>query len=48
VLDVFNEQGVQIMTPSYESDPAEAKIVPPGRWRAGPVPATQSDDGSSA
>jgi small-conductance mechanosensitive channel len=48
VLDVFNEQGVQIMTPSYESDPAEAKIVPPGRWRAGPVPATQGDDGTSA
>ena len=27
VLDVFNEHGVQIMTPAYEGDPAEPKIV---------------------
>ena len=29
ILDVFNEQGVQIMTPAYEGDPSEPKIVPP-------------------
>lgn len=28
ILDVFNENGVQIMTPAYESDPAEPKIAP--------------------
>jgi len=26
ILDVFNENGVQIMTPSYEADPTEPKI----------------------
>jgi hypothetical protein len=25
---VFNEYGVQIMTPAYEGDPAEPKVVP--------------------
>jgi len=29
ILDVFNERGVQIMTPAYEGDPAEPKIAPP-------------------
>jgi len=28
VLDVFNEHGVQIMTPAYEGDPPEPKLVP--------------------
>jgi len=28
VLDVFNEHGVQIMTPAYEGDPPEPKVVP--------------------
>lgn len=32
ILDVFNEYGVQIMTPAYEGDPAEAKVVPKERW----------------
>lgn len=32
ILDVFNEYGVQIMTPAYEGDPAEPKIVPKDRW----------------
>jgi small-conductance mechanosensitive channel len=27
-LDVFNEHGVQIMTPAYECDPAEPKVAP--------------------
>jgi hypothetical protein len=27
-LYVFNEQGVQIMTPAYEGDPLEPKIAP--------------------
>jgi small-conductance mechanosensitive channel len=32
ILDVFNEYGVQIMTPAYEGDPAEPKVVPKARW----------------
>jgi len=32
ILDVFNEYGVQIMTPNYESDPSEAKLVPRDQW----------------
>ncbi len=31
ILDVFNDNGVQIMTPSYEADPDEPKI-PTGDW----------------
>ena len=37
VLDVFNEYGVQIMTPAYEGDPAEPKIVPRERWHVAPA-----------
>ncbi len=37
VLDVFNEYGVQIMTPSYENDPETAKTVPRDRWFAAPA-----------
>lgn len=37
VLDVFNEYGVQIMTPAYESDPAEPKIVPKEQWWSEPA-----------
>ena len=39
ILDVFNEYGVQIMTPAYEGDPAEAKVVPPKDWYAAPASA---------
>jgi len=31
IVDVFNENGVQIMTPSYEADPDMPKI-PEGKW----------------
>ena len=37
ILDVFNEYGVQIMTPAYEGDPAEPKVVPKERWHALPA-----------
>jgi small-conductance mechanosensitive channel len=33
ILDVFNEHGVQIMTPAYEGDPEEPKVVPKDRWQ---------------
>jgi small-conductance mechanosensitive channel len=32
ILDVFNEYGVQIMTPAYEGDPEQAKVVPKDKW----------------
>ena len=37
ILDVFNEYGVQIMTPAYERDPERAKIVPRNQWYAAPA-----------
>ena len=32
IRDVFNEFGVQIMTPAYEEDPEQQKVVPRERW----------------
>jgi small-conductance mechanosensitive channel len=32
ILDVFNENNVQIMTPAYERDPEIPKVVPPDQW----------------
>jgi small-conductance mechanosensitive channel len=37
ILDVFNEYGVQIMTPAYEGDPEEPKVVPREQWFAAPA-----------
>ena len=37
ILDVFNEYGVQIMTPAYEGDPKEPKVVPKEQWFASPA-----------
>jgi small-conductance mechanosensitive channel len=37
ILDVFNEYGVQIMTPAYEGDPPEPKVVPPDKWHLPPA-----------
>jgi small-conductance mechanosensitive channel len=37
ILDVFNEYGVQIMTPAYETDPDKPKVVPPAEWYAAPA-----------
>jgi len=37
IQDVFNENGVQIMSPHYLGDPAEAKVVPRSRWFAPPA-----------
>jgi small-conductance mechanosensitive channel len=39
ILDVFNEHGVQIMTPAYEGDPPEPKIVPKDHQYAAPASA---------
>ncbi len=37
ILDVFNEYGVAIMTPSYVADPPEPKLVPKEQWYAAPA-----------
>jgi small-conductance mechanosensitive channel len=37
ILDVFNEYGVQIMTPEYETDPEQPKVVPKDQWYAAPA-----------
>jgi len=37
ILDVFNEYKVQIMTPSYEMDSVQPKIVPREQWFAAPA-----------
>ncbi len=37
IQDVFNEYGVQIMSPHYMGDPQEAKVVPPEGWYAAPA-----------
>jgi small-conductance mechanosensitive channel len=41
VLDVFNEHGVQIMTPAYEGDPEKPKVVPKDQWYQAPARRTQ-------
>ena len=41
ILDVFNEYGVQIMTPAYERDPPEPKIVHREDWYAAPAAASK-------
>jgi small-conductance mechanosensitive channel len=34
ILDIFNENNVQIMTPAYEGDPDTPKVVPKEQWNA--------------
>jgi hypothetical protein len=37
IIDLFNEYGVQIMSPHYEADPKQPAIVPASRWYAPPA-----------
>ena len=37
IQDVFNEHGVQIMSPAYVADPDRPKVVPPDHWYAAPA-----------
>ncbi|HQR53255.1 MAG TPA: mechanosensitive ion channel [Burkholderiales bacterium] len=37
VQDVFNEHGVQIMSPHYVLDPRSPQVVPPARWYEAPA-----------
>jgi small-conductance mechanosensitive channel len=50
IQDVFNEYGVQIMTPNYEADPPEAKVVPKERWFQAPArpPGDAKPDGDES
>jgi len=43
ILDAFNEYGIQIMTPAYESDPEQPKIVPREQWFTWPAVAPSPD-----
>jgi len=44
VLDLFNEYGVQIMTPAYEGDPAQPKVVRREDWFAAPAAPPEKDE----
>jgi small-conductance mechanosensitive channel len=37
IQDLFNEYGVQIMSPNYVFDPAAPKVVPKKDWFASPA-----------
>jgi len=45
ILDVFNEYGVQIMTPAYENDPREPKVVPREQWYTAPARSAEGTGG---
>jgi small-conductance mechanosensitive channel len=46
IQDVFNEYGVQIMSPHYEADPAQDKVVPPAEWFRAPAQAPERGSGT--
>jgi small-conductance mechanosensitive channel len=41
IQDVFNEYGVQIMSPNYVRDPEQPKVVPKDQWYT--LPAKRED-----
>ncbi|MCW5591380.1 MAG: mechanosensitive ion channel family protein [Burkholderiales bacterium] len=47
IQDVFNEYGVQIMSPHYLGDPADAKVVPKAKWYAKPAVPPAGSPGES-
>lgn len=47
VLDVFNEHGVQIMSPHYFSDPPQAKVVAREQWWTAPAQPGRNPSGSA-
>jgi small-conductance mechanosensitive channel len=44
IQDAFNEYGVQIMSPNYEADPEDRKVVPPDQWYAAPASASRTPE----
>jgi small-conductance mechanosensitive channel len=47
IQDLFNEHGVQIMSPNYMYDPAAPKIVPRARWFEAPAEGDGTPPGPS-
>jgi small-conductance mechanosensitive channel len=45
IQDVFNEYGVQIMSPHYMMDPAAPQVVPKKDWYAAPAQAPEGGQG---
>jgi small-conductance mechanosensitive channel len=43
IQDLFNEYGVQIMSPNYLADPAAPKVVPKKDWFAAPAKRDEQD-----
>jgi small-conductance mechanosensitive channel len=43
IQDVFNEYGVQIMSPNYEADPETKKFVPKEQWFPAPARVANAD-----
>jgi small-conductance mechanosensitive channel len=43
IQDVFNEYGIQIMTPSYEADPETPKMVAKADWYQAPAKPPDSE-----
>jgi len=48
ILDVFNEYGVQIMTPAYEGDTEQPKVVARENWHLAPAGDSPGGDGREA
>lgn len=48
IQDVFNEHGVQIMSPHYMMDPNTAKVVKPEDWHRPPARKTGDEPGRKA
>jgi small-conductance mechanosensitive channel len=42
IQDAFNEAGIQIMTPAFESQPEERVLVPKSKWNEGAAPADRN------
>jgi small-conductance mechanosensitive channel len=46
IQDIFNEYGVQIMSPNYVLDPNAPKVVPKQQWYAAPASGASSASGA--
>jgi small-conductance mechanosensitive channel len=47
IQDVFNEYGVQIMSPHYLGDPEKAKVVPRSEWHTPPARPPEGGSGGT-
>jgi small-conductance mechanosensitive channel len=48
IQDVFNENGVQIMSPHYMGDPTQPQVVAPAHWSPRLAPGAQADEADAA